>query len=133
MASLWQSITADSCRPVYGFHDPEDGFVWSTHSFSLFFPAAGKERRAIVFTVYNPHGDITLDCRIGDRSLAVTVPRGEQSIQLDAGCIGGFVEFTIAPKILLGSDVRELGLMIRRVAWENAPAPGRTIPRSPVP
>lgn len=119
---------------MYGFHDPEDGFVWSTHSFGLFFPGVGKDRGAIVFTAYNPHGDITLDCQIGDRSLAVTVPRGEQNIRLDAGCIVGFVDFAITPKILLGRDVREPGLMIRRVAWENAATPvrRRLHPRSPV-
>lgn len=133
MTSNWQSITADSCRPVYGFHDPEDGFVWSAHRFSLFFPAGGKECRTIVFKVYNPHGDLTLDCRLGDRSLAVTIPPGEQIIQLDADCSGSFVEFAITPQVLLGSDVRELGLMIRRVAWQHTPGPDCLSfrPRSP--
>lgn len=120
MASTWQSIAADTCRPIYGFHDVEEGFVWSTHGFGIFFPDAGRKPGAIVLAVHNPHGEITLQCRLGDRWLAVTVPHGEQKIVLAADVIGRFIDFTISPKILLGSDVRELGLMIRRITLDSA-------------
>lgn len=133
MASTWQSIAADACRPVYGFHDVEEGFVWSTHGFGLFFPEAGKEPGAIVLSVFNPHGETTLECRLGDRSLAVKLPHGEQSILLDADVVGQFVDFTISPRILIGTDVRELGLLFRKITRETAPGPEcrRLLPQSP--
>ncbi|MEI7782153.1 MAG: hypothetical protein WCJ18_09550, partial [Planctomycetota bacterium] len=121
MPSTWQSIAAETCRPVYGFHGVEEGFVWSSHAFGLFFPKAGQTRGAVLLEVYSPHGDLALECRIGERSFVVTVPHGDQRILLDADCVGQFVDFTISPKILIGSDVRELGLLVRRIAWEARP------------
>lgn len=86
-----------------------------------------------MLAVHNPHGEITLECRLGDRRLAVTVPQGEQRIVLDADVVGRFVDFTISPKILLGSDVRELGLMIRRIAPDSAAGSAcrRFLPKPP--
>lgn len=134
MASTWQSIAATVCRPVYGFHDVEEGFVWSAHGFGLFFPHAGRGPGAIAFAVHNPHGEITLECRIGERLFVVTVPRGEQRLVLDADVVGRFAEFTIWPKILLGSDVRELGLMMRRIEVDSAASSAcrRFLPKIPV-
>lgn len=121
MASSWQTIAAAACRPVYGFHDVEDGFVWSTHAFGLFFPAEGGAPGRIVLTVHNPHGELTLTCHVHGRSLSTRVPHGEQQVVIDETCAGRFVDFTVTPKILLGSDVRELGLMVRRIAQTAMP------------
>lgn len=86
-----------------------------------------------MLAVLNPHGEITLECRLGDRSLAVKLPHGEQSILLDADVIGRFVYFTISPRIFMGTDVRELGLLFRKIAREIAPGADcrRLLPQSP--
>lgn len=112
-------IAASTCRPVYGFHEVEQGFVWSTHAFGLFFPTAHADAGTIVLSVHNPHTGIDLTCRLNGRKLTVKVPQGEQRIAIDDACAGHFVDFEITPRILLGSDVRELGLMFRRVARET--------------
>jgi SAM-dependent methyltransferase len=123
MPLAWDTIGASACRPVHGFHEIEAGFVWSTLAFGLFFPPGGRETGAVVLAVHNPHAEITLTCRLDGRTFAVRVPPGEQRILLDADCAGRFVDFAISPKLLLGSDVRELGLMIRRIFREATPGP----------
>ena len=116
----WDSIADGGCLPVYGFHEVESGFVWSTHAFGLFFPAACDEAGATIFSVYNPHTEVTLSCLSSGQRFAVIVPPGEQRIAIDCTRAGCFVEFEITPKILIGSDVRDLGLMFRRVGREPA-------------
>lgn len=114
----WHSITGETCRPLYGFHDVEKGFVWSAHAFGLFFPTGHAAGGPVVFSVHNLHTGIDLTCRLNGRKLTVKVPPGEQRIAIDDDCAGHFVDFEITPKILLGSDVRELGLMFRGIARE---------------
>ena len=67
MASTWQSITAATGKPIYGFHDAEEGFVWSSHAFGLFFPNVVRVPGVIVLAVHNPRGEITPECRLGDQ------------------------------------------------------------------
>jgi len=115
----WLPIAAEACRPVYGFHEVEKGFAWSTYAFGLVFPTTNADAGEIVLSVYNPHAEIDLSCCLDGRNLAVKVPQGEHRIAIDEACAGCFVDFEVTPRILLGSDVRELGLMFRRVARET--------------
>ena len=123
MPSAWDTIAAAACRPVHGFHDAEQGFIWSTHAFGIFFPPGGRETGPVVLSVHNPHAEVTLTCRLDGRQFVARVPTGEQQILLDADCAGRFIDFAISPKLLLSSDVRDLGLMVRRIAREAAPGP----------
>jgi SAM-dependent methyltransferase len=119
----WQAIAGTACRPVYGFHDPEPDFVWSTFAFGLYFPPNGVAPGTPLLTVSNLHDEITLSCRIGAEVFAARVPHGVQRIMLDPACAGQFVDFSITPKVLLGVDFRELGLMIHGVEWTQEPWP----------
>lgn len=117
----WQSIAPCGCRPVYGFHEVENGFVWSTFSFGLFIPSDGECNQALVLFVHNPHIETTLTCRISGVLFSTQVPPGEQRVEIPAEWAGKISDFQIAPKILLASDVRELGLLFHRMDWKTNP------------
>jgi SAM-dependent methyltransferase len=101
----------------------EEGFVWSTHQFGLYFPNAGVAGGRTFLIVHNPHESITLDYRIGIRVGAVVVPHGDHTVTLDGDTRGQFVDFTISPRTLLSSDVRALGLMFRGIGYSYSHLP----------
>lgn len=123
MASLtnsfgWQAIAPCGCRPVYGFHEVEEDFVWSTFSFGFLIPTDEGRNGTLVLLVHNPHAETTLTCRISGDLFSTQVPSGQHRVAIPAEWSGEFADFQIQPKILLASDVRELGLLFHQITRE---------------
>jgi SAM-dependent methyltransferase len=96
---------------LYGFNEPEDGFVWTNFAFGIRF---GSGEPHIGLVVLYPHNDGVLhvyDPSGGSRDYSLV--KGENWLLLVCAPHRSQFDFGVSPQRTLSEDVRELGVMLR--------------------
>lgn len=96
---------------LYGFNEPERGFVWTNFAFGIRF-GAGESHIALAVFYPHDHGLLHMyDNAGGSRDFELV--RGDNWILLVATGHAARFDFSVSPRRTLVEDVRELGVMLR--------------------